>query len=80
MVFSPFPDSLPHIVPLYFSAFQILCPHLICITMYHYLACDCNVDGSILAANGLPFCNKDTGECVCRLGATGSQCEGCMVS
>ena len=42
-------------------------------------ACDCNTDGSILTNSGLPLCDKDTGQCLCREGAMGDQCEACMV-
>ena len=63
-------------VPLFVNV--NLCLHFY--NMYCYPVCDCNVDGSILATNGLSLCAKDTGECLCRPGATGGQCEGCMVS
>lgn len=44
------------------------------------IVCDCNIDGTVLTLDGLPLCDKDTGQCVCREGANGNQCDGCTVS
>lgn len=37
-----------------------------------FAACDCNLEGT-----ERPSCDPETGECICRIGVTGSLCDEC---
>ena len=42
------------------------------------LACDCNVNGTMMTYGGNSFsCNVNTGDCDCNIEYSGPQCNGC---